>query len=555
MFTKLFPHLTGLRPEQISVEDDLVVLRVRPTRRSARCPVCRRSSRRVHSRYERTLADLPRGGRAVVLRVQVRRFRCANRRCPRAIFAERLPQVGPVRARRTPAQRRALEEIGFALGGAPGARLAGRMRLPASRATLLRLVGAAPLPRPDTPRVLGLDDWAWRRGRRYGSILIDLERRRPVDLLPDRTAESVAHWLREHPGVEIISRDRAGAYADGARQGAPDAVQVADRFHLVANAGEALERVLANKRSALREAAAAVDRSAAGAAPPAEPAQPAEPATSVRLTRVQQDQQARRGDRVARYQAVLALHQEGFSQVAISERLGLDRKTIRRYLRADAFPERARPARRSSILTPYEAYLRERWTAGGHNAQTLWREIQRRGFPGAVSLVRRHVATWRAGPARRGRAALRVPAEGAPAGSPALQPTRVLSPRQARWLLLRPWDDLRPEEPAYRTHLRDASPDIREARQLSHDFAHAIRTRDLAAFADWLAGAEASGLAEFRAFAVGIRRDQAAVEAALTYEWSNGQTEGQINRLKCLKRQMYGRAKFDLLRRRILKAG
>jgi transposase len=547
--------LTSLQLEEIRIDANQVTLVVHPTRRAAPCPLCGRRSQRVHSHYERRVADLPWSGRCVVLHIRVRRFRCSTPTCPRQTFAERLPQLGPPRCRRTAGQRRALEQIGGALGGAAGARLAQSLGLPASRATLLRLVRAAPCPEAPTPRVLGVDDWAWRRGQRCGSILVDLEQRRPVDLLPDRTAESLTAWLREHPGVEVISRDRGGAYAEGARQGAPDAVQVADRFHLLANVGDALERVLGSRRSALREGAAAVDRLTAESAAPGDelPAGAAvrEPA---HLTRTQRDKQARRAQRLARYEAVVALHQHGLSQCAISEHLDLERKTIRRYLRAESFPDWARPAARPTILAPYEAYLRSRWMAGCHNAATLWREIRQLGFPGGEAIVRRYVAAWRRRPARRGRAAQRPSAAAVGANSPAPQPTRVLSPRQARWLLLRSWDDLRPEEQAYRSQLLDTCPQIREASQLTADFGRLVRARDRPALSAWLERAQSSELPEFRSFAVGIRRDQPAVEAALSSDWSNGQTEGQINRLKCLKRQMYGRAKFDLLRQRVLRA-
>lgn len=414
---------------------------------------------------------------------------------------------------------------------------------------------AAPSAGNETPRVLGVDDWAWRRSHRYGSILIDLEQHRPIDLLPDRTAESFASWLRDHPGVTVISHDRGGAYADGARQGAPDAVQVADRFHLLANVGDTLERVLASHRSALQTSAAAVDRwQSEGSAPIDELSDSSTVPEPPRLTRAQRDQQIRRERRLARYQAVLALHRDGLSQVAISEQLGLERKTIRRYLRADGFPEWARPTARPTKLAPYEAYLRSRWTAGCHNATTLWREIQQQGFTGGMAIVRRHLATWRTRPARRGRAAQRTLAPDGTLCAPAPQPTRVLSPRQARWLLLRDPDDLRPEEHAYRTHLLDTSAAIREAYQLTIDFGQVVRARDRPALRSWLEHAAASGLPEFRSFVLGIRRDQLAVEAALHFDWSNGQTEGQINRLKCLKRQMYGRAKIDLLRKRLLRA-
>jgi transposase len=426
--------------------------------------------------------------------------------------------------------------------------------MPASRATLLRLVRAAPLPPFDTPRVLGVDDWAFRRGQRYGTILVDLERRRPVDLLPDRSGSGLATWLREHPGVEIISRDRAGAYADGARQGAPAAIQVADRFHLSANVGELLERVLASQRTALHQGAAAVDLALAEATPPETEARLAAPATPPGQTRAQEEQQARRAQRLARYEAVLALHQQGYSQVAISKQVGLGRKTVRRYLRSDAFPEHAPSALRPTSLAPYDRYLRTRWAEGCHNAHQLWQEIRSQGFPGQAAVVRQYLARWRPQPGRPGRPSRQAAESDRSPRRPAPLPTRVLSPRQARWLLLRAWDALTPEEQLYRTALLDENPAIREAQHLAADYGALLRAKDHPALATWFERAEASALPEIRSFATGLRRDQAAVEAAITSVWSNGQTEGQVNRLKALKRQMFGRAKLDLLRKRFLYA-
>ena len=289
--------------------------------------------------------------------------------------------------------------------------------MPASRSTLLRLVRQAPSPPPADPRVLGVDDWAWRRGQRYGSILVDLERRRPIKLLPDRTAESLAAWLREHPGIDVISRDRAGAYADGARQGAPDAVQVADRFHLLANVGELLERVLGSRRTALREAAAAVDRTLAQDQQPVmDNAATSGPPPGKR--RAQQGREERRAQRLARYDAVVALHQEGHSHAAISRQTGLGRKTVRRYLRAGAFPERAAAPARPTMLAPYEAYLRARWTEGCHNAQQLWREIRSQGYAGQAANVRRYLARWRPEPGRPGPTVRQDQADDAPPTPP-----------------------------------------------------------------------------------------------------------------------------------------
>jgi len=425
--------------------------------------------------------------------------------------------------------------------------------MPTGRSTLIRLVRQAPLPPPADPRVLGVDDWAWRRGQRYGSILVDLERRRPVKLLSDRTAESLTAWLREHPGIDVISRDRAGAYADGARQGAPAAVQIADRFHLLANAGELLERVLGSRRTALRQAAAVVDQAISQSRPLGAEHVAASPLPEGKL-RAQERRQERRAQRLARYDAVVALHQQGHSHAAIGRQTGLGRRTVRRYLRAGAFPERAAAPARPTMLAPYEAYLRTRWMEGCHNAQQLWREIRGRGFTGQAANVRRFLARWRPEPGRPGPTIRQDQAHDAPPTLPARQPTPVPSPRQARWLLLRAVETLTPDERTYRAALLDAEPTVREVQQLVAGFETLVRRRDAPGLIAWLERADASSVPEVRSFATGLRRDRAAVDAALSSPWSNGQTEGQINRLKVLKRQMYGRARLDLLEKRFLYA-
>jgi transposase len=226
------------------------------TRRWARCPLCGRRSRRVRSQYERTRADLPSLGDPVCLHLRVRRFACRVRWCRRRICSGRRPEVAAPFARRTVRLQAQLARVGFALGGAPGERHARASGLAVSRRTLLRLVRATPLPTAGPVRILRIDDWAWRRGCHYGTILVNLETHRVVDLLPDRTAESVAAWLRGHPEVALISRDRAGCYADGARQGAPPARHVADRFHLVKNVTDGFLRSLTPYYAEIRHHAA-----------------------------------------------------------------------------------------------------------------------------------------------------------------------------------------------------------------------------------------------------------------------------------------------------------
>jgi transposase len=311
----LLSHLRGLRLERVLIADTGLTLSLSTTRRTAHCPLCSRRSRRVHSRYFRSVSDLPLAGRSITLRVQVRRFFCRNRRCARAIFAERLPALVAPRARRTCALQVLLLDITCALGGQAGARLAVRQGMPTSRATLLRLVHRAPLPAVGSPRVLGVDDWSQRRGHTYGTILIDASQRRPVDLLPDRTAASLAEWLQAHPSVEIVTRDRSATYAEGAARGAPRAVQVADRFHLLDDLADAVERVLARHRSALRELTLPSTLATVGIAGNQDADRERTPGSSLgRISRQQRKQNDRRALRMERYARLQVLKQQGWTR-------------------------------------------------------------------------------------------------------------------------------------------------------------------------------------------------------------------------------------------------
>lgn len=544
----------GLEITHVSVTDACVLVTVTATRDMVPCPLCGQQAHRVHRRYQRTVTDLPTQGVAVQLKVHTRRFWCDTSTCPRRIFAERFPALVAPGAHCTLRLGALYLALGLALGGEGGARLAGELVLAVSPDTLLRATLAAVLPLHPTPRVLGVDDWSWRKGRRWGTILVDLERQRRIDILPDRTADTLAQWLAARPGIAFVTRDRMGAYAEGIRHGAPTAVQIADRFHLVKNAGEVLERVVQRHHAGLRAAAAAVDREAAArnrAYSPELPTVLLEPPAATWAVRRQPHAHAQR---LARYQDVVALAQHGLGPTAIGQRVGLTRQTVARWLRTESFPERAPLPPRPMLLTRYEPYLRERWEAGCHNSRQLWREVHARGFSGGHETVRRLVVQWRTARGRPGPPPRQTASGSAPRRMPMSPATRPWSPRQARWLLLKAEDGLRPEQRTYLDQFVQQCPDVRVAQHLTREFMRLVGERDHAALAPWLAAACASGLPEVVEFAKGIIRDRAAVEAALEYAWSNGQTEAQVLQLNAVRRQMRGRGGFALVRRRVVQA-
>jgi transposase len=542
MLTRLlFSHVPGVRVDRIWRDDDVVHVDAVTTRRAAHCPLCGRRSKRVHSHYSRTLTDLPCCGAPVVIHLHTRRFVCRVRWCKRKIFTERVPALVAPSARRTIRLHQHLARTGFALGGAPGARHATAERIGVSRRTLLRLVRAAPLPEHAPVRAIGVDDWAQRRGQTYGTILVNLETHRVVDLLPDRTAATFATWLRNRPEPAIISRDRGGEYADGARQGAPHALQVADRFHLMQNVTDAFERFLIRKHAVLRQAACTAS-TAEESLPTHLPDRRADESVAAPpLNRWQREQQECRARRYARYEEVCALRAQGQSIGAIAQRLDISPRTVQRFLHAETFPERAPRRGGPTLLTPFEPFLRDRWNAGCHNATQLWRELRERGFTGRYGIVALRLHQWRATD-RLG-------------ASRSVRKVTGYSPRQTAWLLLRSTEKLTADECAYLLRLQQGCPEVMVAQALVEEFSAALKEHDVAGLYAWLHRAEECGIAELRATARGMWLDRPAVEAAVATEWSNGQTEGQVNRLKVLKRAMYGRAKFDLLRQRMLHAG
>jgi transposase len=459
-----------------------------------------------------------------------------------------LPELVAPYARKTHRLVTALQAIGVALGGQVGARLSARLGFPASRDTLLRLVRRLPLPGSPTLRAIGVDDWAHRKRQRYGTIVVDLERRRPVALLHDREADTLATWLRAHTGVTIITRDRLKAYMDGARVGAPQATQVADRFHLLQNLAEALDQVFSAHGRALKAVSDTLSHTPV-VQPDGRTAVPVPPPTPPPQAQTLAVQ--RRARRLATYDHVWRLYRQGWSNRAIAQQLGIGRMTVVRYLQAPTFPERkGRSDTGKSLLTPYKAYILKRWNAGYREALQLFRALRRRGYTGSDPTVARYVQRLRQAQGVR-------PREQRPGDTlPLVMEVqhKPLTTRRATRLVLKRPRQRTDTDAQLLAHLQAQHRDLAVAIALAQEFCTIVRERQADRFDDWLARAVASAVAALQRFAVGLRADYEAVKAGLRLPWSNGPVEGHINRLKMLKRSMFGRAKLDLLSRRFLRA-
>jgi transposase len=401
-----------------------------------------------------------------------------------------------------------------------------------------------------------VDDFALRKRHTYGTILLDLERGQPLALLPDREATTVAQWLQAHPGVEVVVRDRAEAYAEAARLGAPAACQVADRFHLLHNLADVLTQVFTAHAPALAQLTAQHMADRTPVHDPTCPAAASEPA-SVPLAPPQSSTAAarlarqRRTRRWTQYHQVWTYHQQGWTLDAIADQVGLSRRTVQRYLQSPTFPERQpRHGRDRSLLDPYKATLLAGWNSGCRNGSHLFRTIRRQGFQGQYGIVALYVRRMRQA---QGLAPWQRRSD-QPLPAVTEAPRRRLTPRRATWLVLRPSARSTDEDHHQLAQLTAQSPELAEAVALAQNFAALVRQHQPTQLDPWLARAATSALLPFQRFAKGLREDYAAVKAGITLPWSQGPIEGQINRLKTLKRQMFGRAHVDLLAQRFLLA-
>ena len=504
----------------------------------------------MHGRYERTLVDVPAGCREVVVRLSVRRFRCTDPGCTVVTFAEQVPRPTSRWARRTQPVTTMLAGIGLVLAGRAGARLAEGLGVAVGRNVLLRIVRALPVPDRTSQqglRLLGVDDFALRRGHIYGTVLVDLDTHRPIDLLPKRTTEPVAAWLRDRPGIEVVCRDRAGAYAQAAAEAIPSAIQVADRWHLWHNLAQHVERaVTAHRRCWSPPPHQALpdrrDENASGAASSKEPEPTMVDPPSKR-------QGGRRGGRLAargaeRWQLVHGLLDDDLSLNEISRRTKLSRGTVRRFARAEAIAARPWPSAAAWKQPRYPPRLPGPAVAGGNtNAADLLRQLRARGYRGSETLLRQYVHPWRTVVPDGAEATDRsAPPQTRSVGQP--MTTRDVT----RWICTRP-SDLEDDQATALTTVLNRCEHLNRLAEHVRAFARILATLAGDQLNTWIGAVQHDvGQPQLMSFVRGVLADYDAVRAGLTVKHNSGPVEGNVNRIKMIKRKMYGRANLDLLR-------
>jgi transposase len=535
----------GLEMGKIELIDEVLIVTLVSTQPFPCCPLCRTPAARVHSHYTRQVTDLPCGGQQVRLLLQVRKCFCETTSCVRKIFAERLTPFIEPWARVTRRLFQIVQTLGLATSGRLGVRVTDRLSIQTSRMTILRRIMALPTEAVGQVPQIGIDDFAFRRGRKFGTIIVDLQTHKVLDVLPDRTADTSAAWMAAHPEIELVSRDRGGDYAAAARKAVPHATQTADRFHLLKNLGEALKGVLARHLAARRKRqtetakASHLQASQAGELPKVIP-------KSVALS------QAKREQRLAQYQQVLVLREQGFSQTAIAEQVGISHSTVSRWLSHGTFPEQ-QPRPRSTSVDPYLPQLVDRWKEGLDTVAELHRELVAEGYSHQYnSVYRRLVRSFPEG--QKKQCTRSLPAEKQKQEISDQSPRPPVLARQAMFLFLRRPEELEVDEQETLTLLRSLHVEVDQAYELVQQFAQMLRTRTGEQLDEWLSRVKASRIRELQGFVTGVIQDKAAVKAGLTLPANNGLVEGKVNKLKLIKRMGYGRANFPLLRQRVLHA-
>ena len=519
----------GWRCSRQIISSDGITLHLHGKRKTAQCPECSKRSDSVHSSRRRRIQHLPCSGQTLWLVFSVRHWYCRNPACSRKIFAESLAPFAGSHQQSSQALQNLQRQLGLIAGGEAGKRAATAAGLRCSADTLLRRVINTPETKQSGAPHVGIDEWAWHRGHCCGMLIVNLDTHRPLVLLPGRDQRTLATWFRKYPEIQVVSRDRSGVYATAAREGAPQARQVADRWHLLKSIGDEPERMMYRHMPLIR---LVVRELSLKKSPEPELSVPA-----ASLRRPERLKQQTRKKRHQHWTEVMALHNKGCSFREISRITGLSRVTVSRWVRSGTFPEMSTRPPKRGLLDPWREWLKEQRESGNYNASRIWREMVARGFTGSETIVRDAVAKWRKGWIPPVTTAARLPSVS----------------RVSRWLM--PWRIIRGEEnyaSRFISLMCEKEPELKIAQQLVLEFYRILKTQNKSQLSSWFTRVHESGSAELRRVAAGMEADAAAICEAISSRWSNGVVEGHVNRLKMLKRQMYGRAGFELLRQRVM---
>ena len=576
------PLPAGMCIESIEKTETDLVVSVVSTHPTSCCPLCSWPSSSVHSYYHRSVRDAPCGGQNVRLALTARKFFCRNDDCHRKIFTERFPTFVEPWAKMTVRLCEEIQAIGLSTSGCLGTRLAARLGISTSWMTVLRRMMDLPTAAAGSVVALGIDDFSFRRGRKFGTILVDLDLHQVIDVLAERSSQTSADWMRDHPEIAYVSRDRGKDYAQGASEGAPQATQISDRFHLMKNFVEAIDKEVSRCYKHLRQVQLPLpspdlpapdewrqapdadaerkrlarladkqerytqvkDLLARGLSPKEIAQQLVMPVRTVYRWQerescpAHQPQRTKRTDKQERYAQIKELRRLGLSQKEIAQRLAIGVRTVQRWQGLETSQTNLPRRKRRSIFDPYAASVLSRWQQGERSVSLLWQEIQKQGFAGSLQTMYRFVRALR-------QESVQLPALGV---------ADRVSAQKAIWLLARPYENLKANERRDLQEVCEVCSELAALHPLAQSFGQIIRKREGHRLQDWIKQVEASSFRDVNRFAAGLQRDKDEVLAAFTLIYSNGQVEGQVNKLKLIKRMGYGRAGFPLLRQRVLHA-
>ena len=527
--TKLiFSQIDPFKVVSVDNQADFVNIYVQSRQKICRCPDCLSPSKKLHSYYLRKFRDLPTFGKSCNIYLQSRKYRCLRTECKRKIFTERFDDHFKPCKRRTKRLDEKLLATALEMGGRPAERICNTLSMPVSDSTLLRLIHKTPLPPLGQLKAVGVDDWAYKKRDRYGSILVNLDTGKVIDLLPDREEKTLTSWLQGQHAIEVITRDRYGKYMRAATKGAPQAIQVTDRWHLLKNLGEAVKRIMVREYTRLSRAVA--------------------PKTVQKPLVVPKDFPA--GKKLAatdgvikqRFDEMKKLQAKGLSNNAIAKSLGMHRDTVRKYLSMDVLMRKSYGER--GMIEAHFEYIKERMKSDPNiHLKTLWTELKQKGYPGAYSTLSESLTYYDIRVGKKARQT-KLPQH---AGS-------FFKPSAAAMAFLAPESKISSTQKKLISKLCQSSPELKHTMSLVKKFRELIENKMGSELNAWIAEAKHSVIAELKSFATGLLSDLQSIENAINLHWSNGPVEGNVNKLKTIKRQMYGRASFDLLRKRLVLA-